>query len=762
MQLARFKAVLDELRRACSFPPSVQEFAIYRKCGDSWFDESDILVEDVNLTDLLDDTLFLHQSWRPSNSRQTFFPMRDCGAVLMATSNTPSRKSTRDACEHLISSCIQHANDAFDASHDTLTGVLNAKSIEAELLGILEKARLSVDIKHDVATLPEPSQVAVISLDLDRFKQVNDLYGHDYGNLVLMCFAQRIQEEIGKLARKYKGTSFSFGRSGGEEFLVVLGGVIEEKAILKIAETILDSVSGDVLPTDEEWESIPVELKPQGMDLPHVTERKVTASVGVSSIAVPQTNADNRSLCATLRREADTAMYRAKAGGRNVVRYFRAIRNDHGTILEHHQDTGVVVIDIGTTVNVQPGHEFMVFHPDFTGQKPFIQSDERSRKQLGSYPRHSSGRIVVFDAQKEISFCTVEKIDGLTKFPTGSALEFIPMGSIGHLITPMGGQYALNAIRLKDPVELEKEVKTAAKEGKPLVVAVFNLINSVEVESTRGTAFTNRILATFFRDIDGTFPPPASISQIAPTMLAAVLMGDQHGGVIEPARTLIERCTTQYAGLARFGVGFYLGGEFEKLRGDSSKMDPGFSLDYARYAASSEVLVDETVSVFSPDTAVKIISRLRKMRQHAEASSDYSRLRGIGVDYSQFHNQAALCFLEAPEPDFQAALPAIRRACELNPDEPILIANLAVIEFGLGDYLAAHRDFSRIAYITLPDVYLRCRAAAAYEQFKVDPSQISGKVVLEWLRQAVGKNGVLASRADIEKAIKEMLSALEG
>jgi diguanylate cyclase (GGDEF)-like protein len=768
MQIARFKEILAELRETSPFPASVQEFAVFRRFDRRWFDESDIVVEDKKLSQDLHRTLSLVQNWRARNSRRTFFPMRDCEAVLVATSVTPPRKPTRDACAQSISSCIQHATDWFDASHDTLTGVLNAKSIDAALLDNVAKAVLAAGNKHEaVAALSEPSQVAVISLDLDHFKQVNDSYGHEYGDLVLMCFAQRIEDKVGKLQREYKGTSLAFGRSGGEEFLVVLGGIIEEKAIHTIAEAIRRSVSEEVLPTDEEWRLIPAERKPEGMDLPHVTERKVTASVGVSSVVVPQAKTDKRGVCATLRREADAAMYRAKAGGRNVVRYFPAIRNSHGTVLEHHQDTGVVVIDIGTNVNVQPGHEFVVFHPDFTGEIPFIQSDGRSRKRLGSYPRHPSGRLIVFDAQKEVSFCTVEEIKELRKFPIGSALEFIPMGSIGHLIERGGGQYALNASRLREPVELEKEVKRAAEDKREITVAVFNLLNPEEVESSRGTAFTNRALAAFLKEIDSTFPLPASISQIAPTMLAVVLLGDKPADAPALSQALIERCTTLCVGLVRFGVGFYLDGKSE-LNGDASELDPQFALDYARYAASAHVLVgDQTVEVFSPTTAVSLTSRLRSLHRHSEVVSDYCRFREIGVDYGELHNVAALCYFEAADPDVEAALAAISRACELDPEQPWFIANRAVIEFAHGDRLAAHRSFSRIGQTfdttTLPNVYHSCRAVAAYEQFKVDPSQVSGKVVLSWLRVATSKQrgDFVISRADVEKALNEMTSALK-
>src|SRR5207253_1158354 len=101
--------------------------------------------------------------------------------------------------------------------------------------------------------------------------------------------------------------------------------------------------------------------------------------------------------------------------------------------LEHHKETNVVAIDIGTHVNVRVGHEFKVFHPDFVGGKDFVISDGRSNRCLGEYPRMDYGLIEVFVVQPEISFCKVlsSTVGG---FLAGSHLSSVPRGEFAHLL----------------------------------------------------------------------------------------------------------------------------------------------------------------------------------------------------------------------------------------------------------------------------------------------------------------------------------------
>lgn len=88
----------------------------------------------------------------------------------------------------------------FLASHDSLTKILNRRGIERALSSAIEK-------------LPEDKTLAVAYLDLDRFKLINDLFGHGAGNEVLQQMCGRVSEMLSR--------DFQFGRVGGDEFVIV-------------------------------------------------------------------------------------------------------------------------------------------------------------------------------------------------------------------------------------------------------------------------------------------------------------------------------------------------------------------------------------------------------------------------------------------------------------------------------------------------------------------------------------------------------------
>lgn len=125
--------------------------------------------------------------------------------------------------------------------------------------------------------------LALLMLDIDHFKSVNDRYGHEAGDAVLRDLAERLRAGL--------RTSDLAGRIGGEEFAVLLPETTAEQAEL-LAERLRAAIAAD----------------PLGPDL------GITVSLGVA-LAVP---ASEETLDPVLRR-ADAALYRAKAGGRNQV-----------------------------------------------------------------------------------------------------------------------------------------------------------------------------------------------------------------------------------------------------------------------------------------------------------------------------------------------------------------------------------------------------------------------------------------------------------
>jgi diguanylate cyclase (GGDEF)-like protein len=158
------------------------------------------------------------------------------------------------------------------ALYDPLTGALNRRGLHSEL-----RAR--------VEPVPARDGLAVLALDLDHFKTVNDLHGHETGDQVLQRFSETVRSCI-------HGEDL-FARLGGEEFVVVLPDSTADSA-RRMAERIRREVEA-------------LEFATHGSSL------RVTVSLGVGTSAGPQP-------FPTLMRIADQALYEAKRLGRNQVR----------------------------------------------------------------------------------------------------------------------------------------------------------------------------------------------------------------------------------------------------------------------------------------------------------------------------------------------------------------------------------------------------------------------------------------------------------
>jgi diguanylate cyclase (GGDEF)-like protein len=156
---------------------------------------------------------------------------------------------------------------AYQARHDPLTGLANRAVLTDELERVMPR---------------RSGPVAVLYLDLDGFKQVNDTHGHEAGDLVLATVAQRLSTAV-------RGTDLVV-RLGGDEFVLLCPDLPEEDAI-RLAERIV----GDV--------AQPISFRGEPLD--------VGASVGIAAYGVDAPAGDSDVL-----RTADMAMYEAKKQGR--------------------------------------------------------------------------------------------------------------------------------------------------------------------------------------------------------------------------------------------------------------------------------------------------------------------------------------------------------------------------------------------------------------------------------------------------------------
>jgi diguanylate cyclase (GGDEF)-like protein/PAS domain S-box-containing protein len=167
------------------------------------------------------------------------------------------------------------------ATHDALTGLPNRNLLQDRLEHAISLAHRSRNM------------VAVLFFDVDRFKLINDSFGHRVGDELLQIMASRL--------RQVTQSGDTASRLGGDEFVVLLEGISSNEEVIHAAEKILASLHE------------PLTLNQQ--------ELVVSVSIGISVYPNDHQNAE------TLLKDADIAMYHAKAGGGNNFRFYDSEMN---------------------------------------------------------------------------------------------------------------------------------------------------------------------------------------------------------------------------------------------------------------------------------------------------------------------------------------------------------------------------------------------------------------------------------------------------
>lgn len=245
----------------------------------------------------------------------------------------------------------------FMARHDVLTMLPNRVVFRERIELALAQADRAVT-------------AAVMCLDLDYFKKVNDTLGHPIGDLLLRAVAERLSACVRQVD--------SVARFGGDEFAVIQAGPERAQDVAILAERIIEALS------------LPYEIDNHQVN--------ISASIGIAMIPADGSDAD------TLLKNADIALYRAKASGRRVYRFFE--REMDAVLQERHK----LELDLRAALD---NSEFELFY------QPLVDL--------------TSGRISGFEALTRWHHPTRGLVD---------AREFILLTEEMGLIAPLG-QWAL-------------------------------------------------------------------------------------------------------------------------------------------------------------------------------------------------------------------------------------------------------------------------------------------------------------------------------
>jgi len=204
------------------------------------------------------------------------------GFYLLANDVTQLKRAQED----LRYAAIQLQHDArrleFLAHHDTLTGLPNRAMFSERAREAVAHAR-----RHQ-------KTAALLFIDLDNFKTVNDTLGHDVGDALLKIISSRLRASV-------RGDDF-VARIGGDEFCVLLQDIADPREAAAVAQKLLQELGKNY----------------------RIGEHQVTSGASIGIACVPQDGED----VATLLRLADLAMYRAKELGRNGYQFFSAMLNE--------------------------------------------------------------------------------------------------------------------------------------------------------------------------------------------------------------------------------------------------------------------------------------------------------------------------------------------------------------------------------------------------------------------------------------------------
>jgi diguanylate cyclase (GGDEF)-like protein len=173
------------------------------------------------------------------------------------------------------------------AQYDHLTGLVNRTLFRDRLVQAMARTK----------RLQQP--IGLMLLDLDRFKAVNDTFGHDMGDELLKAVTERLKVCVREVD--------TVARMGGDEFTIILEGASSEQNILAVATRITESIAA-----------------PFGLQGHHIS---IGVSIGIT--IYPQ---DDHTIDQLLK-HADTAMYRAKQRGGSAFHLHEASRNHPANLL---------------------------------------------------------------------------------------------------------------------------------------------------------------------------------------------------------------------------------------------------------------------------------------------------------------------------------------------------------------------------------------------------------------------------------------------
>lgn len=641
-------------------------------------------------------------NWKPLNNKRFLkiackphriaFSLGNHSAIVVA--HIAATTQDKKIAQHVerLDECFVGATSSYYAHHDELTGVLNRHGIkhklELEYNNSFKKHEEADDFEQQASG---STDLVLFSLDIDKFKSINDTFGHDTGDYVLAIFAAKLLHLSKELETKYPAT-FIFGRPGGEEFDLIAIGFLSKKERISISEQILEririplkdhKVQSDRTLNDATEK---IELKKDARS-PQV----VTASIGVSAEKIPDNVEKLIALYAKLRTYADTALYRAKADGRNCAIIYSEILSRHGRVIDFDSHAEVVQIDIGSKVGVARGQVYAIFPPPIDINE-IEKNGAVERKGFSTGIPIPSAKIKIIDIREDTSNgILVEKINS-QEIPKNSRLKLIPNGS-SLILTPQSRLCLNSSNSISDlPDRINAHLKNET------FGAVIALNGRYRKDDTRPIEQKLEELISLLRI---NLPATAEIFSSYFSEIFVVL-DNEVGGALSNIVDIVNNLLAEFE---YFGFEVYAGITHPHFLPENS-LQSGTSIPF--YCRSTLMSLSKDIKeapeeekekyrFFTEHTPSSVMHYWRENGLVSDALSDYHNFRRYGFDSPYLDNQLALAIWddEASE-HFLLAESALKRAALAEEDTSIFKANLALFWTEIGKPKEAYDEFKKI------------------------------------------------------------------
>lgn len=609
---------------------------------------------------------------------------------------------------------------------DSLTGFYNYAHFKDESVRVIKEVqklihqgKTAIDIDTEITRGESPRfslDISFLHMDIDYFKRINDSLGHRVGDVVLVSFTRYMRDFFSSHSfLKSLPLSPVIGRLGGEEFGILIPFLGERKAY-EIADSFRKFIENASLPHPQ----IPRE------DLPQIPG--ITISIGVATLDSSVIDSiEEDALYMTLERlreQSDIATYVAKKLGRNRVISFSKILHSGGVVLDVDQRTGIVTIDLGSSMGVKVGDVFSVYDKEkFTGETPIIQPGSQ-KKVVGYFPRIPLGEIKVFMTQDQVSFC--KKLGDFYIAP-GFLLELKKEGDAFISEESKGKKF-------KKFNEF-KEYFNQILNHQVFHVGVIVIDNFSILKDTKGRQFISKVKKKLEDILNSIEISTFLWTSLSESERGFVVPDIKFEKIIEESEKIKEKFKKE-TGIT-LSIGIYSTEKDIRDAKDFSNYSRSDAIELARLTAGiGRFRGGDRVVVFSTSLILEKGLFYYRNREHDKAVKEFEKISKLGVSTPAFHSAYGVSLSMLGR--FKEALEQDLKALELDPENPVLHRNLALDLVELGDFQKAVLHFEK-----------------AEESL---PENLKNDVIKPWMWREYGK--VLYNLGRYKEAIQKLSKAI--